>query len=118
MALTLDASELPVADRADAVREAIAATIVHVDIEFPDRPDRQVAARGAIGDLGPLTVCSIRSSAVAAEQHIKRQRGLVPAVPGARGADRIPHGVRAAIPPSVRRGLRKVAGRDRPQGAQ
>lgn len=61
MALTLDASDLPVADRADAVREAIAATIVHVDIEFPDRP---VAARGAIGDLGRLTVCSIRSTAV------------------------------------------------------
>ena len=54
-----------------------------------------------------------RSIVVAAEQRVKRQqRGPAAALPSA--ADRIPHGVRAAIPPSVRRGLRKVAGRERP----
>ena len=35
-----------------------------------------------------------------------------------RGADRIPHGVRAAVPPSVRRGLRRAAGRERPRTSE
>ena len=32
-------------------------------------------------------------------------------------ADRVPHDVRAAIPPSVRRGVRKALGRSRDSGA-
>ncbi len=60
-----------------------------------------------------------RSSVVAAEQRTRRQvqnegpgAGAVP--PGERhGADRIPHNVRAMIPPSVRTSLRKLAGRPR-----
>jgi hypothetical protein len=71
--------------------------------------------REAYVDLYEESAAISRSSAVAAEQRIKRQRGLVPAGESPRGADRIPHGVRAAIPPSVRRGLRKVAGRERPE---
>jgi hypothetical protein len=75
--------------------------------------------REAYVDLYEESAAISRSSVVAAEQRIKRQRGLVPSGPDARGADRIPHGVRAAIPPSVRRRLRKVAGRERPeQGEQ
>jgi hypothetical protein len=58
-----------------------------------------------------------RSSVVFTEQRIKRAlRGNRPPSPdGGRGSlsDRIPHGVRAAIPPGVRRGLRKVIGRER-----
>lgn len=64
-----------------------------------------------------------RSSVVAAEQKTRRGRdkGEGPAgEPGAKDAadpayvaDRIPHGLRAAIPPGVRRGLRKAVGRER-----
>ena len=64
-----------------------------------------------------------RSSVVAAEQKTRRGRdkgeGLA-AEPGPRDtadpayvADKIPHGLRAAIPPGVRRGLRKAVGRER-----
>ena len=64
-----------------------------------------------------------RSSVVAAEQKTRRgrDRGEGPAgEPGpgntadpAYVADKIPHGLRAAIPPGVRRGLRKAVGRER-----
>lgn len=66
-----------------------------------------------------------RSSVVAAEQKTRRGRDKAPAAPSApapgapaapasgSAVDRIPHGLRAAIPPSVRRGLRKAAGRER-----
>jgi len=64
-----------------------------------------------------------RSSVVAAEQKTRRGREK----PGKEGgadapvdsadpayvADRIPHGLRAAIPPGVRRGLRRAVGRER-----
>jgi hypothetical protein len=70
--------------------------------------------REAYVDLYEESAAISRSSVVAAEQRIKRQRPA-PADPGKRGADRIPHGVRAAIPPSVRRGLRKMTGRERPE---
>ncbi|ABL79999.1 conserved hypothetical protein [Nocardioides sp. JS614] len=59
-----------------------------------------------------------RSSVVAAEQRVRKQlKGgggsrPAPAAP-ADPADRIPHGVRAAIPAPVRRGLRKAMGRSR-----
>lgn len=71
--------------------------------------------REAYVDLYEESAAISRSSVVAAEQRLKRQgRGGPPAVPEERrAADRIPHGVRAAVPPSVRKGLRKVAGRER-----
>jgi hypothetical protein len=62
-----------------------------------------------------------RSSVVAAEQKTRRGRDKGPAE-GPAGedaadpsfaADKIPHGLRAAIPPGVRRGLRKAVGRER-----
>lgn len=66
-----------------------------------------------------------RSTVVATEQKLRRGGGR-PGGPGAPGgpgqpgpspeafaADRIPHGLRALVPPSVRRGLRKAVGRAR-----
>ncbi len=57
-----------------------------------------------------------RSSVVAAERRGRRQASrpsqATDPVPD-HAADKIPHGLRAAVPPSVRRGLRKLAGRER-----
>jgi len=52
-----------------------------------------------------------RSSVVAAEQSARRPIPVAGAAP--RGADRVPHGLRALVPPSVRRTLRRAAGRAR-----
>jgi hypothetical protein len=72
--------------------------------------------REAYVDLYEESAAISRSSVVAAEQVLKRQaRPGPPAAEERRGVDRLPHGVRAAVPPSVRRGLRKVAGRPRPE---
>ncbi|MEO9324322.1 sulfotransferase family protein [Nocardioides sp. C4-1] len=73
------------------------------------------ALREAYADLYAESAAISRSSVVHAEHRLKG-RALPapepePAAPGV--VDRIPHGVRAAIPPSVRRGLRKAAGRER-----
>jgi len=60
-----------------------------------------------------------RSSVVAAEQRTRRQlkgggggAGGGAPVP-AYAADRLPHGLRAMVPPKVRRGLRKMVGKER-----
>ena len=73
--------------------------------------------REAYVDLYEESAAISRSSVVATEQRLKRQgRGGPPAVPEERrGADRIPHGVRAAVPPSVRRGLRRARGPRAPE---
>ncbi|WP_344845862.1 helix-turn-helix domain-containing protein [Kribbella ginsengisoli] len=67
MTVILDARSLPPADRAEAVRETIANTIVRVEIDFPAAAG-PAAAYGAISQLGQLTVCSVRSNAVAVER--------------------------------------------------
>ena len=67
MTLVLDAAGYAAGERADAVRHAIASTIVHVEIDFPG-PAAQVAARGVISDLGALTVCSISSTATVVDR--------------------------------------------------
>lgn len=57
-----------------------------------------------------------RSSVVAAEQRVRKQLkggGRPGPAPAPSGADKIPHGVRAAVPGSVRRGVRKMLGRSR-----
>ncbi len=72
--------------------------------------------REAYVDLYAEAEAISRSSVVAAEQRIRRERrGGVPAdvEPAPDQADRIPHGLRAAIPPGVRRGIRKALGRTR-----
>ena len=67
MTLRLDVGSFPVRDRAEVVREAIAGTIVRVEISFPT-DGRPVDARGVISDVGRLTVCSIRSNATVVER--------------------------------------------------
>ncbi len=66
MTLILDTRQIPAADRGDAVREIIARTVVHVDIDFPAAADP--AAFGAITDLGQVQVCSVRSNAIKVER--------------------------------------------------
>jgi len=74
--------------------------------------------REAYTDLYAEAEAISRSSVVAAEQRMKKPSkgpGPTPA-PGPvanRGADKVPHGVRKLVPPSMRRGLRKMAGRSR-----
>ena len=67
MTLKLDTRSLPDRDRAEVVREAIAGTIVKVEITFPVE-EHPVDARGVIADVGPLTVCSIHSNATVVER--------------------------------------------------
>lgn len=54
-----------------------------------------------------------RSSAVAAEQAARRAAPPAAPAPAPRGADRVPHGLRALVPASLRRQLRAMAGRPR-----
>jgi AraC-like DNA-binding protein len=54
-------------DRAEFVHEALAMTMVPVELHWPDQR-RGVAAHGVITDLGDLTVCSGRTSAFKVER--------------------------------------------------
>ena len=67
MALILDTRHFRAADRGDIVRETIASTVVHVDIDFPAERG-PAAVYGAITDLGAVRVCSIRSNATTVER--------------------------------------------------
>ncbi|CAN5527375.1 hypothetical protein BH11ACT8_BH11ACT8_17210 [soil metagenome] len=81
--------------------------------------------REAYTDLYAESEAISRSSVVATEQRLKKQGkggpvpgpGPGPAAPGTapveHAADKIPHGLRAAVPAPVRRGLRKMAGKER-----
>src|SRR6476659_1836614 len=61
-----DTSTLPARDRADAIRDTVAQTFVHAEINFAI--ESAAAAVGAITDLGQLTVLSMRSNHVSAER--------------------------------------------------
>jgi AraC-like DNA-binding protein len=63
----VDACRVPEADRADAVRETIAESMVRVEIDFPTEV-APVTARGVISKLGQVTVCSINSNALTVER--------------------------------------------------
>ena len=76
MTLILDTRRVPADHRGDLVRETIAATVVPVDIDFPDPAGP--AVRGAITDLGDLRVCSIRSNAVTVERTPRLARDALP----------------------------------------
>jgi AraC-like DNA-binding protein len=65
--LILDTRHIPAAERADVVRETIADTVVHVDIDFPAEGG-PAAVYGAITDLGRVRVCSVRSNATKVER--------------------------------------------------
>lgn len=69
----LDTGEFAVEDRADVVRETIASTVVHVDIDFP-RELGPAAVRGAITDWGPIRVCSVHSNATRVERTLRLAR--------------------------------------------
>lgn len=73
MTLILDTNEFDARDRAEVVREAIATTIVPVEIDWPNH-GAPVGARGVISDLGRLTVCSIRSTATVVERTARLAR--------------------------------------------
>jgi hypothetical protein len=84
-----------------------------------DTPEAQATLdqlREAYVDLYAEAEAISRSSVVAAEQRSKRQGkgggAPAPAAP-AYGADKVPHGLRAIVPPKMRRGLRKMAGKER-----
>jgi AraC-like DNA-binding protein len=67
MALILDTRGFAAAERAEVVRETIASTVVPVDIDFPAESG-PAAVYGAITDLGPVRVCSVRSNATRVER--------------------------------------------------
>ncbi|WP_205472044.1 sulfotransferase family protein [Nocardioides sp. SYSU D00038] len=67
--------------------------------------------REAYVDLYEESAAISRSSVVAVEQQLKKAQRA--ALPQRRGADRVPHGLRAMVPGPVRRGLRRLAGRTR-----
>ena len=67
MPFVLNTSVVEEVDRAEFVHEALAMTMVPVELHWPhERPG--VAARGVITDLGDLTVCSGRTSAFKVER--------------------------------------------------
>ena len=68
--------------------------------------------REAYVDLYAEAEAISRSSVVAAEQRTKRQGGGPGPAP-AYAADKLPEGMRRMVPPKVRRGLRKMAGKER-----
>jgi hypothetical protein len=70
--------------------------------------------REAYVDLYEESAAISRSSVVAARKEVQAQQQAQPLPAPARGVDLIPHGVRAAVPPSVRRGVRRALGRERP----
>jgi len=81
-----------------------------------DTPDVHAALdqlREAYVDLYAESEAITRSSVLAAEQRTKRQLKGGPGPEARRAADRVPHGLRAMVPPKLRRGLRKMAGRER-----
>ncbi len=79
--------------------------------------------REAYSDLYAEAEAISRSSVVATEHRMRRPAPrpggaaapakALPAPGPDHAADKIPHGLRAAVPPSVRRGLRKLVGRER-----
>ena len=109
VSLTWDDIEVPrrLRDIAQATWEALD----QLPDEGGDTPEVQATLdelRAAYADMYDEAEALTRSTADAARREGAR------AQPGAPGAvDKVPHSVRAMVPPSVRRGLRKVAGRER-----
>jgi AraC-like DNA-binding protein len=67
MPFFLNASAVEEVDRAEFVHEALGATMVPIELHWPHER-REVIAQGIITDLGDLTVCSGRTSAVKVER--------------------------------------------------
>jgi AraC-like DNA-binding protein len=80
MAVVLDTTTVAVRDRTEVVREAIHSTVLQVEIGWTNRT-APVACRGIISNLGPLQVCSIRSTATGVERTATQARdALEPSV--------------------------------------
>lgn len=62
MTIVFDTAQIPAADRAEVIREAIWSTVVKVHITHQDDA-RRIRATGQIRTLGRITVCSVRSNA-------------------------------------------------------
>jgi AraC-like DNA-binding protein len=67
MPFFLNTSAVEEVDRAEFVHEALGATMVPIELHWPQER-RGVIAEGVITDLGELTVCSGRTSAVKVER--------------------------------------------------
>jgi hypothetical protein len=67
MPFFLNTSGVEEVDRAEFVHEALGATMVPIELHWPQER-RGVIAEGVITDLGELTVCSGRTSAVKVER--------------------------------------------------
>jgi AraC-like DNA-binding protein len=67
MPFVLNTSVVDEVDRAEFVHEALAMTMVPVELHWPQKR-RGVATQGVITDLGDLTVCSGRTSAFRVER--------------------------------------------------
>jgi AraC-like DNA-binding protein len=67
MPFFLNTSAVEEVDRAEFVHEALGATMVPIELRWPQER-RGVIAQGVITDLGDLTVCSGRTSAVKVER--------------------------------------------------
>ena len=118
MAQSLDDLNLP-----PRLHELTSATWVELNkLADPggDTPEVHAALdqlREAYVDLYAESEAISRSSVVAAEQTTKRalkggpKQG--PAAGAKRGVDKVPHGLRAMVPPKARRALRRMAGRTR-----
>jgi AraC-like DNA-binding protein len=76
MTCILDTRQFPAADRVDAVREALARVVVHVDIDFPEPAG--LVGRAAITNVGDLQVCSVRSNATKVERTPQLARDELP----------------------------------------
>lgn len=63
MSFVLDSGAVDEVDRAEFVHEALGTTLVPIELHWPRRR-QAVAAQGVISDLGDLTICTGRTSAL------------------------------------------------------
>jgi hypothetical protein len=114
--LTWDDVEVPARLR-DIAEESWAALDKLAD-DGGDRPDVHATLdemRAAYASFYEEAEAIASSTALASrrEGYADGAAGRAPMGEAARGADRIPHGLRALVPASARRGLRKAIGRER-----
>ncbi|MDT5348620.1 MAG: hypothetical protein QOH91_1907 [Mycobacterium sp.] len=132
MPFVLNTSAVEEVDRAEFVHEALAVTMVPVELHWPLQR-RGVEAHGVITDLGDLTVCSGRTSAFKVERSAAIQfRGMAKqahVVSAKAGVDALSrtcaiewHGVRVnMVAPgamSGTEGVKRIAGDDQHRTAQ
>lgn len=70
----LDTAEVPASERAELIREAVAAAVVPLDLEHRRGEGRTIDMRLEAADLGPLSVQTMRMSAIAARRTLRLAR--------------------------------------------